>query len=161
MKKTSFKLFVCNFLPESLFVKQYGKNVYEKIYKKTVNKGYCSACGHESNSGEKLQLHIYNVDKNNPENSKAVFLCGACHITQHIDFGIANNFFTFVNSAYSQEDLVRACRFGDLRKLYKTNKLINIKKTPQEILEEIQDGTFKPTTTLKVVFTDNFQFNDL
>jgi len=164
MKKGEFDLYICNFLPESLFWQNFGKNAYYSAIQKVANKGICSACGHEpqyTNSNQCLQHHIYNINQKNPENSESTILCQACHTTQHIASAIEKGYVKFVNSTLSQATLVAACRYGDLRKLYANSKLFDLKKTPEQILKEIKSGTFKPSTTLKVVFTDKFSFNDL
>lgn len=163
MKKGDFKLYICNMLPESLFVKQFGNLAYNIIAKNTVNKGFCSACGHEplyTEANKSLQLHIYQVDKKNPQNSKGVYLCKACHLTQHISNAIEGSFVTFVNSSISQNSLNASLRYGDLRKLYQEGKIVNLKKTPEQFLKEIKTGVFKISPTLKVVFTNKFEFND-
>ena len=164
MKKGEFKLYVCNFLPETLFIKLYGNEVYKTVISKIENHNYCAACGHEpkySDVHKVLTPHIYNIDKNNPINSKVVNLCKACHSTQHIDISINNQWVKLVNSSLSQATLVSASRYGDLKKLYASSKIINLKKTPTQLLQEIQNGSFKISSTLKVVFTNNFIFNDL
>ena len=164
MKKGEFKLYVCNFLPETLFINLYGLKVYNHVISNIENPNFCASCGHEpkySDVHKVLTPHIYHVDKNNPINSKAINLCKACHSTQHIDISINNKWIKLVNSSLSQATLVSASRYGDLQKLYNSSKIIDLKKTPEQLLSEIQTGVFKISSTLKVVFTNNFIFNDL
>lgn len=163
MKKGDFKLYICNFLPESLFWQQYGKDAYESVLRATANRGYCTACGHEplhTQPNQCLQLHIYDVNKQEPSKSKATFLCAGCHATQHIEHAIMNNWVKFVNASVSQESLVKDSRFGNFVKLYNDSKIMDLKKTPEQFLEEIRSGAFKVSSTLKVIFTNNFVFND-
>jgi hypothetical protein len=163
MKKGEFKLYITNFLPESIFCKMYGNEAYVSVAKSTANRGYCSACGHEPKNtqpNQSLQLHIYEVNKQNPGQSKAVVLCAGCHATQHIEHSITNNWVKFVNSSLSQETLVTQSRYGNFLQLYADSKIVDLKKTPEQVLEEIRSGAFKISSTLKVIFTNSFVFND-
>jgi len=163
MEKSEFNLYVCNFLPETLFWEQYGKKEFFIIKHNTINKGRCMGCGHEPRDAspeDVLSTHIYSINKENVIESKAVTLCKGCHATQHIVMAIEQGWVRFVNSSFSQEYLVKLSRMGNLRDSYKNGKIVDLKKTPEEILEEIRSGVFKQSATLKVLFTDNFVFND-
>lgn len=164
MEDSEFKLYVRNFLPETIFIQQYGNEVFEKIKTNTVNNGSCSACKHEprnTDPNKALGLHIYKIDKENPINSKAIYLCKSCHSTQHILASLQNDWVKFVNSSLTQSTLISFSRYGNLKELYKKGQVFDLKKTPEEFLKEVQTGKFKTSTTLKVLFTNNFIFNDL
>jgi hypothetical protein len=164
MIKNDFKTFVCDTMPESLFFRQYGQETYEYVTNNSLNNGYCKSCGHEprySDPNKVLHKHIYYIDFQNPHLSKCITLCAACHSTQHIKSSIKKGYVKFVNSSLSQKDLVIFSRHGDLGKLYNNGQIIDLKKTPEQFLYEINSGVFKISNTLKVVFTNNFEFNDL
>lgn len=164
MKKGEFLLNICNSFPESLFAKTYGMDMYSFIENNTPNFGFCPACGHEirsNNSNDILQVHIFNVNKTDPAKTLSVRLCEACHMTQHIEKAVELKYIKFVNSVYPQEELVRIGRIGDYSKYYINHKILDLKKSPEQIWFELKSGTLKLSPTLKVVFTNNFVFNDV
>lgn len=167
MKKITFNLIVCNFIPEKVFVSNFGRKAYYTIERRTFEESYdyCAACGHKpmeyKDKKDYLQLHISHLNKEYPEKSKAVLLCRACHSTQHIDFAIEKKWIKLVNSDLSQEDIVRLCRGGNLINPYDDKRIVNLLKTPEELLQEIKSKEFKPSNTLKIIFTNDFVFNDL
>lgn len=151
-------------MPESVFYAQYGQDVYNYVVNNPINFGYCKSCGHEprySDPNKVLHRHIYFIDFQNPYLSKSVTLCSACHSTQHIKNSIEKGVVKFVNSSLSQKELVVATRYGDLRGFYENKKIVDLKKTPEDFLYEMNSGVFKVSDTLKVVFTNKFELNDL
>jgi len=108
-----------------------------------------------------LNVHIYKIDKENPSNSKAIYLCKGCHSTQHIRTSLQNGWVKFVNSSLSQGALISFSRHGLIKQLYDNSQVFDLKKTPEEYLNDIQSGKFKMSITLKVLFTPRFIFNDL
>ena len=164
MKDKEFKLHICNFFPESLFVETYGRDVFELIkteaFRKDLKK--CAGCGYEPRTQEgkdkDIFVHIYSVDKENPANSKGRCLCSACHSTQHIVSSLERGLVVFVNSSFSQADLVRGCRSGNISGMFKDNQIIKLKKSPEKFRQEFFSGDYKISNSLKVIFTDNFKF---
>lgn len=164
MENKEFELYVRNFLPESIFVQQYGKEAFDAVKSKTTNYGNCSTCKHEprnSDPNKVLTFHIYQINETNPSESKGIYLCKACHSTQHILAALQNNWVKFVNSSFSQSTLVAYSRYGNTKELYDKGQIFDLKKTPEEFLKEIQAGKFKMSSTLKVLFTNNFIIDDL
>jgi len=164
MENKDFKLYIRDFLPESIFIQQYGIEAFETVKKNTPNTGQCEGCKHEprnSDPNKVLNIHIYKIDKENPANSKAIYLCKGCHSTQHIRASIQKGWIKFVNSSLSQGSLVSFSRHGIIRQLYDDSKVFDLKKTPEEYLNDIQTGNFVMSSTLKVLFTNQFIFTDL
>jgi hypothetical protein len=161
----TYKLLISNNIPEDLFVLQYGQELFNHLKKEAfiIDKGRCAGCEHEPPGHKKNDLffHIYEVNKINPELSKGITLCKACHATQHIENSIKNNWIIFVNSTYDQNNLIRLNRANQTYGLINQKFIVPLKKTPEQFLKEWYSGEAKLTTTLKVIFTNNFNFDDL
>ena len=162
----TFSLPVSNNVPEELFISQYGQELFDKLANEAfvIDKERCAGCGHippDHRKKDCLFFHIYEINKTQPELSKGVTLCKSCHTTQHIENAIKNNLVVFVNSIYDQSNLVRLCRGGQVHGAISQRNIIVLNKTPQQFLEEWYAKKIKFTSTLKVIFTNNFAIDDL
>ena len=161
-----FKLLICNSYSEKNFISNYGQELYNILSDAAFkeHKWHCAGCGHlvpEYKRLQNLKLHIYDVNTTNPELSKGVPLCNFCHYTQHIEIPAKNNWIELINSVYSQTNLIRLMRGDKIYPNLNNRTIIKLKKTPQELLNEIHNGTFQLSNTLKIIFTDKVSFDDM
>lgn len=161
-----YNLFVSNNMPEKLFVSQYGQELFDSLKQQAfiTDLGKCAGCGHEPPEEKKkncLYFHIYEVNREQPELTKGVTLCKMCHSTQHIESAIKQKWVLFVNSTHSQNSLIKLRRFGNQTyELLKRREIVQLKKSPEQFLEEWYSGEVKFTNTLKVIFTNEFNVED-
>jgi hypothetical protein len=161
-----YNLIVTNSYPEKQFIKVYGQELFDKLKNEAfmLDRGSCAACGHEPPENRKkdcLFYHVYEVNTKQPELSKGVTLCKMCHMTQHIESAIKKKWILLVNSIYDQNNIVRLTRGNQIYENLNSRAIVQLKKTPEEFLKEIYSGEMKFTTTLKVIFTNNFNIDDL
>ena len=171
MKKTDelsrpYNLLISNGYSEKQFVKNYGKDLFEKLRKEAfaLDNGRCAGCGHEPPDDRKdecLFFHIYEVNDLNPELSKGTTLCKMCHMTQHIDAAIKKNWVSFVNSIYDQNNIIRLIRGNQIYNSIQNRAIVQLSKPPEQFLKDFYAGDLKFTSTLKVVFNNNFNIDDL
>ena len=162
----SYKLFISNNVPEKLFIKKYGQELFNLLSNKSYikSKGKCCACGHEPPDHRKkecLYFHIYNVNATNPELSEGTTLCKMCHATQHIENSVKNKWVSLVNSIYDQNNIIRLTRANQIYGAFMQRAIIELKKSPEQFLEECKFGKSSFTSTLKIIFTNNFYIDDL
>lgn len=127
------------------FRNKIGSEVWEKIKSKTFRDDAfkCQGCGFEPYDvapGAVLDVHLVQEDLANPENSKFRTTCMFCHIIEHADAAISNEYVLLVNSKYSQGELVNICRNGALSSNVEDGSVRYLKKTLSEFLEELKDG---------------------
>lgn len=163
-----YDLIVTNSLPEKEFVKKFGEDLFENLRKEAfiLDKGRCAGCGHEPPQNKKkdtLSLHIYEFNEKAPELSKGITLCKMCHLTQHINSAVKLKWILFANSIYNQNRLIQMTRGGaQISEAKERKEIIQLKKTPEQFLKELISGESKLTSTIKVIFTDNFNcYEDL
>lgn len=161
-----FALFVSNNYPEKAFIKDFGQELFDRLKNEAfaIDRGRCAGCGHVPPDHRKkdcLFLHITEFNKAQPELTKGITLCKSCHTTQHIESAIKQKMIVFVNSTYDQSNLVRLCRSGQVHGAIAARNIVVLKKTPQQFLKEWYAGEVKFTSTLKVIFTNNFLIDDL
>lgn len=122
----------------------------------------CCSCGYNPPSKEKrknLNVHIIDVNQNNPELSEAIILCSACHLIQHIDRAVEVGKIKFANSIYSQGEINRFCRNGEIREKISNKEVIIFNTTEEKVLENIKSGMYPDPTKIKIVFTDKFDWS--
>lgn len=162
----NFKLIISNNYPEKQFIKTYGKELFDKLQLEAfkLDKWKCSSCGHEPPDNKKkdfLYYHIYEINKKSPELTKGTTLCKMCHMTQHIESAVKNNWVVFVNSVYDQNNIIRLIRAEQIYFNIKSRNIVELKKTPEQFLKEFYKGEIKSSNTLKVIFNNNFVIDDL
>lgn len=161
-----YNLLVSNKYPEKAFIKNFGQEIFDKLKEEafTVDKGRCAGCGHEPPEYRKkdcLFFHIDEVNEKNPQLTKGVTLCKTCHTTQHIEFAIKKKWVTFVNSIFDQNTIVRQTRGNQVYGALCQRAIVQLQKSPEQFLKEWYAGEAKFTPTLKVIFTNNFNIDDL
>jgi hypothetical protein len=162
----TYNLLVSNNFPEEAFIKKYGQELFDKLKNEAfaIDRGRCAGCGHEPPEHKKsdcLIYHIYEVNSKNPELTKGVTLCKGCHATQHIENSIKNKWVLLVNSVHDQSNLIRLSRWNQIYGAQQQRLVVQLRKTPEQFLKEWYAGEVKFTPTLKVIFTENFNLNDL
>lgn len=150
---------------ENIFKRTYGEHIYDYILTNLINanKHGCSGCGYPdsgvfSDLKKILYAHILEINYDNPAESPAVLLCRECHCIQHIDYMGGKNWIKLVNSSYGQDILLKAQR-GENRALvemYKKRKIVNLKKTPEELIEELRAGTYNKNDKIKILFENKY-----
>lgn len=118
----------------------------------------CQGCTfepYEVNPEDVLSIHVVKENTENPEASEIRTTCKLCHYIEHIDVAIDKGYVQLVNSHFSQGQLINICRNNSLNDHIENGDIRFIKKTPQEFLEEINNGLSKEGK-VKVVFTEEF-----
>lgn len=160
-----YTLIVTNSFPEKQFIKLYGQELFDKLKGDAfrLDAGRCAACGHQPSNPNKLYLHIPTsaVNKKNPELTEGITLCKMCHMTQHIESAIKNKWVYLVNSIYDQNNINRLSRANQIYQNLNSRAIVKLKKTPEQFLKEIYSRDAKYTTTLKIIFNNNFNVDDL
>lgn len=140
------------------FRNKIGVEGWEKIKSKTLrDNGYkCKGCGFEPFDAPidaVLDVHLVEENLNNLEDSEFRVDCKLCHIIEHADVAISNEYVSIVNSRFSQGELVNICRNGSLSSHVSDGDVRYLKKTLQEFLEEIKNGR-SLEGRVKFVFTN-------
>jgi hypothetical protein len=152
---------------EKEFSIKFGKDIYNSLKSETLKRdNYICQGGCEfrtiQDSPKDLYCHIVEVNEQEPLKSICVSLCKYCHMTQHIDIAVENDYIQFVNSTYSQAVLNKmegTSSYGvnehNTRSLYNPEK--GLKSTPAEWLKRIKENTLSKNSKIKITFTDNFK----
>jgi len=141
------------------FREKVGIDEWEKIKSRVFrDSGFkCSGCGFEPYdvSAEKvLDIHL-EKEEELIEDSKFKTLCKLCHIIEHADIAIQNEFILLVNSQYKQGELVNICRNGVLSDHINNGSIRLLKKTMTEFLEEVKNGKALEGK-VKFIFTEKY-----
>ena len=164
-KKRQYNLRLSNGLSEKWFIEQHGKGLFDSLSQTafSIDAGRCSGCDHEPMVDKQkfLYFHIYNYNQEHPELTQGVTLCKACHLTQHIAHTVSTNWIKFVNSEYTQGNLVLLSRTQQLYEPIKKRSIVELPIIMDEFIQQIKNGEDVLTPTLKVIFTENFIFNDI
>jgi hypothetical protein len=132
--------------------------IKHSIYTKQPD--YCFGCSYTPENKKHLQIHLHVENTNNPELSEFLLLCEGCHSIKHFDITAKNNWCVLVNSVYSQEELMLKNRHnGLIRKDIMNNKIILIKKTPDEYLAEIIESRVNINLKTKILFGNKFSWH--
>lgn len=151
---------------EKIFKEKIGNEEWDKIEQtiRVSNNHTCQGCGYKlRNDNEKpLQVHLIEENLENIINSEFTLLCFACHITQHIDVAIDNNWVRIVNSKFTQEQLVDICRNSFLLQNLKNGNIVPLnKKTPEQFLYELKSRSLSPNNKIKIIFKNNFPWGNI
>ena len=160
MQSNLFNLSLRVSLSEKWFAQTYGIEGFNYIRKIAMDrdKRECAGCGFipPHNPESFLFTHIIAINQENVYLSSAITLCNACHITQHIDVAIANNYVKFINSSFSQNSIIRMCRETKaLADNYKNRKIIDLNGFTEIILDNIRNNK-EIEEHVKVVLTEAF-----
>lgn len=155
---------------EKDFFLKLGENwVQEKndIFKELLEKTNCTCggCGYRVHDGDfapkVLQLHLVEENLENLKDSLFIPLCKACHITQHIDKAIEQEWVNIVNSHFSQKSLIEMCRISTIGQHLRNDEVRLLKMTPQEYLNNLKNETLPLHSRVKIIFTNKFDWGDL
>jgi len=162
-------LFLKNTISNNIFKESIGRDRYESIRVGMMeSKIYtCQCCGwqgaKEIENRKHLVLQVDEFNEEKPIDSSVFLVCKSCYVINHIDMCIQHNYIQFVNSSYSQVDLVKIswsdCSRGVInnnnrQKAINDKKIILLNKGDQYYLHKIKCDS--ESKHLKVIFTDNF-----
>jgi len=142
------------------FRNKVGPELWEKIKSRTFrDDGHkCQGCGFEPYDvipDKVLDVHLVEENFENPEDSKFRTSCKLCHIIEHADAAIQNEYVTLVNSQFSQGELVNICRNGALSSHIECGDIRVLRKTLPDFLEELKDGRALEGK-VKFIFTEKY-----
>lgn len=147
-------------MSEKEFKAKFGDSIWSKVVSELSGGNECSSCGFmPANVQNSLQIHIFDVDYNNPEKTKSVLLCNACHAICHIDKAIEFNWVKIVNSKFNQSQLIQMSRTNQLSFNIGNRSIVELTKSPQEFLEDLVSEKHKECK-IKVLFKSNFPWGD-
>ena len=138
-----------------------GKEAYQQIIKKVYDSSSdtCPGCGYTNGNRESLQPHLQYWDEKNHDTAEFILVCEGCHSIKHFDQCVENGWIVLVNSVYSQSELIRRNRNSAIIKNdLKEHKIVILKKTPKEYLDEILEGTFNINEKTKILFGNKFNW---
>lgn len=118
----------------------------------------CEGCGFEPydvSADEVLDLHVLEINEKDIFNSKFRTTCMLCHIIEHADVAIKNDYVKLVNSHLKQGEIVNICRNGKLHEHIENGDIRYIKKSKEEFLEELKNGK-SLEGKVKFVFTEKY-----
>lgn len=151
---------------EKEFKDKFGKEVFEQLKNLTRGKygNNCCGCGISPESaflGENknfmLDVHIVQINEEDPVNSEAVILCRACHALQHIDKSIEAGFVKLCNSSLTQKELIQKSRDRDIMFHENKGNIKYLELKNQEYIDKLSNNTLGPNM-IKFVFVDSFNF---
>ncbi len=155
------KIEICD--KETLLLEVVGKEGIALIYKELIrNNNSCRCCGYFPNQNQRLKMHVSFYDKNNPSQSICALLCEACFYLKHFDKSVDLNYPVLVNSDYSQVDLIKIQRCSTIAINNEIDKktIFILKQKPSEYLKMIKEDPFMVSPYIKVVYSDNFKWNN-
>lgn len=133
--------------------------LFLKVFKKDNNTCRCCSFSLMDNSNifKELDLHIFELNKENVLESEFLTLCKACHVIQHIDVAIKNGWVSMVNSVYTQGQLIHMCRINSIIDSIEKGTTRYLKKSPSVFLEEIDGKDFSISESkVKFILTNKF-----
>lgn len=144
---------------ENDYKQKFGADEYNNLkLKRPTN--CCDGCGATFSSQNSLNPHIIGEDL---DNCTFVILCKTCHFTQHLDYCVENDIINFVNSKYSQAELIRQMRKGGSRENLnleiKNRNIIVLDIDKKEYISKIRENEINNRDTIKVIFNDNFSWD--
>lgn len=142
------------------FRSRVGVEVWERIKSRVFrdDNHKCKGCGFEPYdvpAEEVLDVHLVEENLQNPEESKFRTTCKLCHIIEHGDFAIAQDYVIIVNSFFKQGELVNICRNGGLSTHIEKGDIRILKKPLSEFLEELKSGRALEGK-VKFIFTEKY-----
>lgn len=136
-----------------------GKEKYEEIIKNVYDNGsdVCVGCGYSNGNKESLQAHLQCWDDTNHETAEFILVCEGCHAIKHFDLAVEKGWVVLVNSVYQQYELIRINRSSAaVRKDIDDHKIVLLKKTAQEYLDEIIESDLNRNEKTKILFGNKF-----
>ena len=136
-----------------------GKEKYSKIIKDVYDNGSetCLGCGYSNGSKEALQAHLHWWDGENHDTAEFVLICEGCHAIKHFDQSVQKGWIVLVNSIYQQHELMRRNRSsGTIRKDIEEHKIVLLKKSAEEYLNEIIESDLNRNEKTKILFGNKF-----
>ncbi|MEK6830227.1 MAG: hypothetical protein AABY15_08990 [Nanoarchaeota archaeon] len=135
-------------------------DVWERIKSKALrDDGFkCQGCGFEPydvSADKVLDVHLVEENIINPEDSKFRTECMLCHMIEHADAAISNEYVILVNSKFSQGELVNICRNRAIPSNIEDGSIRILKKTLPEFLEELKNGKALEGK-VKLIFTEKY-----
>jgi hypothetical protein len=119
----------------------------------------CAGCGHTTSKPSKLQPHLNWWDGTNWESAEFYLVCEGCHSIKHFDRAVANNWVVLCNSVYTQEEIIKMNRSsGQIKHAIETHKIIILKKTAEEYLNEIKESELNRNDKTKIIFGNKFSW---
>jgi len=149
-------------ISEAIFKRTYGEHIYKAIFNELIKtRSCCSGCGYPhhlivENLSDCLYAHILEINYENPAASPAALLCKECHLTQHFESLANRKWVKLVNSTLSQSSLLVDMRGGRLIKQYEQRRIVDLKKTPEDLIKELQAGIYNKNDKVKVIFTSTY-----
>lgn len=142
------------------FKNKVGAETWEKIKSKTFrdNNFKCQGCGFEPYdvaADTVLYAHLVSENESDSFDSEFRTTCILCHVIEHADAAISQNYVALVNSKFSQGELVNICRNGALSSHVEDGDIRYLRKTFPEFLEELRDGR-SLEGKVKFVFTEKY-----
>lgn len=133
---------------------------WDKIKNKTFRDSNfkCQGCGFEPfdiDVDEVLDAHLISINEENLLESNFKTLCKLCHIIEHADAAIKNDYVEMVNSHFKQSEIVNICRSGELRHYIDSGDIRILKKTKEEFLDELYNGK-NLEGKVKFIFTEKY-----
>lgn len=142
------------------FKSKVGAEAWEKIKSKTFrdNSFKCQGCGFEPydvQPDKVLDVHLVVENEGDLINSEFRTTCVLCHVIEHADAAISQEYVALVNSKFSQGELVNICRNGALSSHVGDGDIRYLRKTLAEFLEELKSGR-SLEGKVKFVFTEKY-----
>ena len=136
-----------------------GREQYNEIIHSFYEKcsDSCNGCGYSNGDKGSLQAHLHWWDEKNHDTAEFVFLCEACHAIKHFDQAVKNGWVVLVNSVYSQSELIaRNRRSRIILEDIKLHKIVVLKKSAEEYLNEILESDLNRNEKTKILFGNKF-----
>lgn len=136
-----------------------GKEEYQKILNKLyeTSSESCPGCGYSTGNVKSLQPHLNWWDEKDHNTAEFMLLCEGCHGIKHFDQATERGWCVLVNSIYSQSELIRRNRSSaTIKKDLDEHKIVILKKTPKEYLDEILESSQNRNEKTKILFGSKF-----
>lgn len=136
-----------------------GKEQYNEIIKNVydLSSDTCVGCGHSHGNKETLQVHLQWWDGENHDTAEFILLCEGCHAITHFDQAVEKEWVVLVNSIYQQHELLRRNRSNaTIKRDLDEHKIILLKKTAKEYLNEIIESDLNRNDKTKILFGSKF-----
>jgi hypothetical protein len=148
-------------MSEKDFVQIIGEQKWAEIKQKlySTHSPNCSGCGYTEEKPENLQVHLNWWDGTNPDSAEFYLVCKGCHSIKHFDKAVEKNYAVLCNSAYTQEEIMILNRKGGkIKHAMEIHKIILLKKTAQEYLNEIKESELNRSDKIKIIFGNKFNW---
>lgn len=142
------------------FRSKIGLELWEKIKSRTFrdDRYKCQGCEFEPYDvapDKVLDVHLVEENVENLEDSKFRTFCKLCHVIEHADAAIQNEYVLLVNSQFSQGELVNICRNGSASSYIECGDIRKLRKPLADFLDELKDGRALEGK-VKFIFTEKY-----